>query len=140
MTIYTYIPFIIHNILNICIYIMYLIYYVHILIKYYSYLQYQISYIKFTYVYMNNIHIRILKLCRHIFSIYANLHHLHQYTKKCTLDFCPPTIGSPTRPKAPYRSQNASTTKAVIAFISQAPGRLKFQKRLLKSSRNHPGR
>ena len=62
--------------------------------------------------------------------IYTNLLYTYKSTSS-PLGFFPKQ-SDPQHAPTPYRSQNASTTKAVIAFISQTPGRLKFQKRLLK--------
>ena len=41
-------------------------------------------------------------------------------------------------PTGPDGAQNASTTKAMIAFVSQAPGRLKFQEGLLSRGFGNP--
>ena len=50
---------------------------------------------------------------------------------ECTL----PKIQTSSAPKyAPDGAQYASTTKTMIAFLSQAPGRLKFQEGLLSSA------
>ena len=105
---------------------MYLIYYVYII---------EILYI-YNIIYLIYIFTKIMIYILYIIILYTNLHNLHQIhtKKKAPLDFSQKKSDPQHAQKTPDRSQNAPTTKAVIAFISQTPGRLKFQKRLLKSN------